>query len=80
MDVAGRSGDDITLDSFAQAAKAQGIKSAQVAAIIDEVRTAVNDFARYAAPYGLKPSTLTEVDRTLKRGLTRFVDQSAAGS
>ena len=55
--------------SFEKAAKAQGIKPAQAAAIAEEVSAAVNDFARFAGTYDLKKSTLKEIERNLKVGL-----------
>ena len=76
MDVVGRGGDDITRSSFEKAAKEQGIKPAQAAAIIEEVSAAVSDFARFANTYDLKKSTLKEIGRNLERGLSRFIPSS----
>lgn len=80
MDVAGRGGDDIARSSFEKAAKAQGIKPAQAAAIIGEVSTAVNDFARFASTYDLKKSTFKDIERNLRRGLSRLTPPSAIKS
>jgi serine/threonine-protein kinase HipA len=76
MDVMGHGGDDIARSSFEKAAKAQSIKPSQADAIVDEVSTAVHDFARFASTYEIKKSTLREIDRELKRGLSRFSSPS----
>jgi len=80
MDVAGHGGDDIARSSFEKAAKAQGIKPAQAASIIDEVGAAVNVFAQYADAYDLRKSTLKDIDRDLQRGLARFIPPSVVKS
>lgn len=72
MDVMGRGGDDITRGAFEKAAEAQGIKSSEAATIVDEVASAVADFARFAGAYDLRKGTLEEIDRVLKDGLARF--------
>jgi serine/threonine-protein kinase HipA len=72
MDVMGRGGDDITRSSFEKAAKAQGIKFSKASEIVDEVTTAVSNFAQFADRYDLRKATLRETDRDLKNGLARF--------
>ncbi|HVA26660.1 MAG TPA: HipA domain-containing protein [Candidatus Baltobacteraceae bacterium] len=75
-DVAGRSGDDISRQSFEMVAKDQGVPAARVAEMIEEVGEAVHGFASHASTYDVSAKTLKAVEQDLQRGLSRFTSPS----